>query len=304
MMPVSSKKKENSSDKHDSWQQTPALFTLYYFLVTLPIIYILVQEGYIDRTNDFSLNAFGDFLAGYFSPVGIIWIVASFHQQGEDLDASVAAQRDLAAALIDQNIITNRIHAYNSKPRITLYDPRIDILETSEKETTAEISLKAHNNGSTAFDATIKHVTPPLKFAKPYELDRQELHEYEYQCAKENHFRDPIPFSSYSPTQKIDVFRKGESIRFALQLTDVKKPSLQRALNSARVDPKHSSAAEWKAGRRNVYLEVSFKNENNHSIQELWAIKVSPIDPPSIEKIDEKDLPDRVHVGSKIILSS
>lgn len=66
------------------WKVLPGQLTLVYFLITIAIGTILFKEGVLKLVlADNSLNSFGDFLAGLFAPVAIIWVAASFFHQIE-----------------------------------------------------------------------------------------------------------------------------------------------------------------------------------------------------------------------------
>lgn len=54
----------------------------------LVLVYLIVSEV---NPLDLKPNEFGDFLAGILGPIGILWIVLGFWQQGDELRSSVKA---------------------------------------------------------------------------------------------------------------------------------------------------------------------------------------------------------------------
>lgn len=89
----------------EGWQNLPALISFYYALIYIAFILILNGEGLIEH-SPLSLNTIGDALAGFFAPIGAIWLIASFYQQGEELRLSVKALEDQVA----QSEISNERH--------------------------------------------------------------------------------------------------------------------------------------------------------------------------------------------------
>lgn len=92
-----------------------------------------------------SPNTVGDFLAGAFSPVAFLWLILGYRQQGEELafntnalrdqaqelKQSVLAQESLAAAMREQNEITERHASAESLRRKRQGQPAFEIALTA-----------------------------------------------------------------------------------------------------------------------------------------------------------------------------
>lgn len=116
-------------------------------LVYLAILGLLVW-GRLPQLFDMELNAVGDFLAGAFGPLAILWLVLGFFQQGielrqnsealylqaKELQNSVTQQADLASTAkaqfdLDKAALEHQIQKLKDEEslRRRMLDPRLDV---------------------------------------------------------------------------------------------------------------------------------------------------------------------------------
>lgn len=93
--------------------------------------YLIVAGAYayleIDHSETMKLNEFGDFLAGYFGPVALIWIVLSFTQQSKELTLQVQELRNAVEqqeAMVD---LTKKQFEHNVEVVERQAEPHIDL---------------------------------------------------------------------------------------------------------------------------------------------------------------------------------
>ena len=118
--------------------------------VYLVILGLLVWER-LPKLLDMDLNAVGDFLAGAFGPLAILWLVLGFFQQGielrqnsealhlqaKELQNSVTQQAELASTAkaqfdLDKAALEHRIQELKDEEslRRRMLDPRLDLSGT------------------------------------------------------------------------------------------------------------------------------------------------------------------------------
>lgn len=102
-------------------------------------------------------NSLGDFLAGVFSPVAFLWLVLGYRQQGEELqlntqvlrlqvrelEASVAAQRDLAEATRAESALADKRHVEELVRIARGHQPRLLFVSESIQESAPPMSNNA-----------------------------------------------------------------------------------------------------------------------------------------------------------------
>ncbi|GHS81484.1 hypothetical protein PAGU2196_23180 [Pseudomonas sp. PAGU 2196] len=136
----------------------------------------------IGTLGDMPLNEVGDFLAGAFGPVGFLWLVLGFLQQGEELKESLqqqsimarAAHRQTEVLTLERERLLTAIFSLETSPRVIIVDDRY-----------ARNVIEVQNGGNIAVGAALIF-EPPIN-----DLERKELGDF----LKDSTSRDDLEFS-------------------------------------------------------------------------------------------------------------
>lgn len=253
--------------EHENWQRKPALFTFYYICVSAPLFYILFQEGYIERVEDFGLNAFGDFLAGYFSPIGIIWIVAGFLQQGRDFKTSIIEQSKAAQAALE-NIEVQKL-ALDQKlyPNISLFNPRLSENSATERRS-SDLTLDVFNAGAAAFDVQIYEFDPLEDSAREFhkKIDTK------FYLSTATSF-SAVPLKAYSHQSDFPLFPSNRRDTHTLQI------------NVTDIEDLETFMREAKSFERTIKLRVRFFDSLRRVYDQIWTITIDRSGNLALDKV-------------------
>lgn len=168
--------------------------TLIYLVVVVVVIW-----GRVDTLMTMPLNEVGDFLAGAFGPVGFLWLVFGFLQQGEELRQGTKALEQQAIQLrqsVEQQSIMagaalEQIHAQRTELQMKLDEREkalmanfsIDtIFSGPEAKGMAKNTIRIWNGGAPATDLAMSF-KPPI-----FGVDRLDLDDMRYDAVKERTF--------------------------------------------------------------------------------------------------------------------
>jgi hypothetical protein len=167
--------------------------------LTYLVVVVVVLWGRIDSLMTMPLNEVGDFLAGVFGPVGFLWLVFGFLQQGEELRQGTQALRvqaeELRKSVEQQSIMAGaaleQINAQREKiqrqqeerEKALIADFSITtIFSGPEPQGMVKNTIRIWNEGARATDLTMSF-EPPI-----YGVDQLDLDDMRYDTLKEHSF--------------------------------------------------------------------------------------------------------------------
>lgn len=119
-----------------------AVLTAGYLLVIAAIVVCKLYNLPEFKLDDLKLNELGDFLAGVFGPLGFLWVVLGFLQQGEELRISSEALQ-LQAAELKESVLQQSAMVNVAKLQLEEDIRRSnEARENSEKAVSPKLKLK------------------------------------------------------------------------------------------------------------------------------------------------------------------
>ena len=99
--------------------------------ITLGCVLIYLRNGSI---LDLKLNEFGDFLAGFFSPIAFMWLIIGYFQQGEELKLNTAALK-LQAEELRNSVEQLKLQAEELRKSVEQQKKLVEVTDANMTET-------------------------------------------------------------------------------------------------------------------------------------------------------------------------
>lgn len=178
------------------------------------ILYVLVMVVMAvlrwDELRQLDLNALGDFLAGAFGPLAILWLVLGYFQQGDELRQNTEALRlqaaELRSSVLQQEQLVLATREQIAAERLMALDqkyPRFELTSSryADDDESATVSLFIKNLGREAYSVHLTTIFPSATHT--YDLGMSVQH-YQHHCQIE-HLEDPPSQCNVSLVFRVDV---------------------------------------------------------------------------------------------------